>query len=339
MPSNPLISVIIPSFNHAAFLPNAINSVLTQSVRNIEVIIVDDGSTDNSPYIIKRIQDSRVRSIILDKNQGAAAATNIGVSEAKASLIAICNSDDEWLPTKLADQFKIIHEEPSLGAVFTNVQWIDESGKRKPDEELYFCNIFKQDNKSRGFWLRSLLEVDNCLCHPSILIKREVYDNCGLYNNTYRQLPDYDMWLRLLDKYEIFVIRNKSIRFRIHADNTSKESPANSIRCLNEKRAIIAKAFNRMDKYTFANAFGTRKSLGDPDFFLPLEKVLYLVSRVDTNEVMFRDIGLNMLNQFTESEQNPSKILGAYGLSPDAYYTISGLSSPWHDRRLLGPFT
>lgn len=334
----PIISVVIPSFNHGSFLPKTVQSILSQTVQDIEVIIVDDGSTDCSAAYIKSIKDKRVRSILFEKNCGAGIATNTGIFEARAPFVAICNSDDEWLKTKLTDQLKIMNADQHLGAIFSNVQWIDANGKEKESSEIPFSNIFQQGNRSRLAWLRWLIENGNCLCHPSVLIRREVYDKCGVYNNHYRQLPDFDMWLRVVERYEIFVMQEKTIRFRLQEKNTSIPTPANSARTLNERAMILADCFNRLNIENFASTFGTRKSPGDGNFCLPLEKVLYLITKGDFNELMFRSIGLKILHAFLESAENPDQALEVYGLPHDAYHIIMGLSSPWLNRQSLGPF-
>ncbi len=336
--SLPIVSVVIPSYNHGDFLPKAIQSVLSQTVQNIEVIIVDDASNDHSALVIKNIRDPRVRSIIFEKNKGAATTLNTGILEAKAPFVAVCNSDDEWIRTKLADQLKIMEGCPSLGAVFSNVTWINDLGQEKSEGEILTYHVFNQKNRSRGAWLKHLVEKTNCLCHPSVLIKREVYEHCGLLNSRYIQMPDYDLWLRVTQKYPIFVMPEKTVRFRLHEDNVSNQSPANVTRAHNELATILENFMTHVDETSFAIAFGTKKPVTDPGFCLELEKVLYLTTRSICTEVILRDIGMKLFSNLLNKD-NADKFLLAYGLSPNSYYTLLGLSSPWIDRRNLGPLT
>ena len=329
--SLPIISVVIPSFNHGNFLPEAVQSVLAQTLEAIEVIIVDDGSADNSVEFIKSIEDKRVRSIFLQQNHGACHAINTGIIESKSALIAICNSDDQWINTKLASQLEILQKNQALGAVLTDLEFIDESGKKLAKAESGSFDLFIPENRSKANWLKYLVENDNCLCHPSLLIKREVYDRCGLYDNRYRQLPDYDMWLKVVEHYEIFIMPEKAVLYRLHSNNASKPSADNHIRGFNERAMIIEQCFNRIGAECFANAFGTKKSLNDKNFSLPLEKVLYLVTRTTATEYMYRNIGARLLYQFLTYSENAIHFLEAYNMPSNSYHIIMGLSSPWLD--------
>lgn len=336
----PVVSVIIPTYNRENFILNSVNSVLSQTFQEIEVIIIDDGSTDNSPDLISSISDSRVRSIILGKNIGECEATNIGIRESKAPLIAICHSDDEWINTKLASQLEIISASSSLGAVFSYVIGMDEQGKQMAPHPYGSLQMFRQHNRSRAVWLRDLVEYGNCLCHPSVLIRREVYEECGYYDKRYRQVPDFDMWLRILERFDIFVLDQELVRYRIHRQSISSNTPDNSIRTMNEWAIILKKFFQRLSAETFAASFGTLKSLDHPEFSLPLEKSLYLSTRTRANQVMMRNIGMEILHESLETQANFSSVLKSYGLPPDTFHIMMGLSSPFtSNRQLLGPLT
>jgi glycosyltransferase involved in cell wall biosynthesis len=337
--SNPIISVIIPSYNHAPFVADAVNSVLRQSFKEIEVVIVDDCSTDDSQQVIRSIDDARVRYQLLDVNRGGSTAINIGMEMSKAALIAICNSDDLWIENKLESQMSVLAGSPEVGAVFSNVWWIDERGQQLGRSQVPFIDVFAQPNRSRANWLRTLVERGNCFCHPSVLIKREVYFDRGLYELRYRQLPDYDMWLRLLEKFNVFVMPEKTVQFRLldNNRNTAAMSPSNSARSINETNLILTSFFQRVDAANFASAFGTLKPIGDPEFCLPLEKILYLISSNGWNEVMLKDIGQKMLFSFLQ-DQNALPILHTYRLPLDLLQLLMGLSSPWIDRKAIGPW-
>lgn len=337
----PRVSVIIPSFNHAAFIKSAVNSVLTQTLQELEVVIVDDGSADCSAQIIGDLNDSRVRSIVLSRNQGACEALNIGIRESKAPLIAICNSDDEWLPEKLELQLQVLESNPELAAVFSDVFWIDEQGKELDDERIATARVFQQKNRSRAAWLRDLVQGRNCLCHPSVLIRREIYDKCGLYDNCFRQLPDYNMWLRVLEKYPIEVLSEKLVRFRVCTgqENASAPTPSNLIRDRNEQALILRRLFKRISAETFAESFGTTKSLSDPEFSFALEKSLYLAKHKGIHTTLFHDIAIETLYEFLQEQPDHGTILDSYGLPSNVFHIITGIYSPWHSRELLGQLT
>jgi glycosyltransferase involved in cell wall biosynthesis len=339
----PQISVIIPSFNHARFLSTAIESVQSQSVQDIEIIIVDDGSTDGSAEVIQQLLDSgdkRIRAVIFENNRGACTAINTGIEVSTAPLIAICNSDDAWESDKLSKQLAVLTDTPQLGAVFTDVCWVDEDAKPVRATQLPLVNIFRQRNRSRADWLRDLVEFGNCLCHPSVLIRREVYDACGIYDNYYRQVPDYDMWIRVVEKFPICVLPDQTVKFRLlrNQGNTSSPSPSNSTRSANEIARILKQFFRRVSPENFFYSFGTIKLPSDPNFSFALEKALYLLRRRHSNATLFSDIGLETLYELVHAPLS-ARILKNYDLPADFAHVAAGLSSPWVDRARLGGFS
>jgi glycosyltransferase involved in cell wall biosynthesis len=334
---SPVVSVIIPSYNHGRFLKSAVESVRSQTLDDIEIIVVDDGSTDGSQQLISDfcdLKDDRLHSIVFGKNLGACTAINVGISAAKGSLIAICNSDDLWQPYKLNMQLNSLMQSPEIGAVFTDVCWIDEERKKIRASALPFVDIFRQRNRSRTEWLRHLIEVGNCLCHPSVLIRRNVYDSCGTYDNRYRQVPDYDMWIRVVEKFQILVLSDQSVNFRLlqNQGNTSSPSPSNSNRSANEIARILRQFFARVNRENFFSAFGTMKMPSDVHFCFALEKALYLLKRQASNDTLFRDIGLGILYEFL-NRGDSSEILANYGLPRHMAQILAGISSPWVDGR------
>jgi len=127
---NPTVSVIISTYNRAHLIGRAIQSVLNQTYQDFEVIVVDDGSTDNTEEIVKSFNDPRIRYIRHEKNKGAAAARNTGIKAARGKYIAFQDSDDEWLPEKLEKQMKVFENAPpEAGVVYTDMQRINEDGE------------------------------------------------------------------------------------------------------------------------------------------------------------------------------------------------------------------
>ena len=292
------ISVVMPSYNHARFIGEAIASVLFQSHDNIEIIVVDDGSKDNSNEIIAAISDPRLIHIPLARNVGACEAMNIAIMRSSGEFIAVCNSDDIWEHDKLEIQLGVIHSANEVGAVFSDVSWIDCDGQPlKADSLPAFAFVFQQPNRSRFGWQRHLIESGNCLCHPSVLIRREVYDKIGLYDNMLRQLPDLDMWLRVVQSFDILVIPDQLVRFRIHDNNTSRKSPVSSRRNWIEHTLIARRYFCDLTADNFCRSFGFRDDkafLSGDEVALLREKINYLVSSSCSFQSIFRDIGIEM---------------------------------------------
>lgn len=328
--SVPTVSVVMPSYNHAHFINTAIDSVLNQSFQDLELIIVDDGSRDESASLISKVTDDRVRSIILERNVGACEAMNIAVRESRGRYVAVCNSDDEWHPQKLARQFEFLEKNVGIAAVFSNVVWIDDTGKPLKRMKLPpFASVFKQSNRSRYVWLRDLLSGGNCLCHPSVLLRRQVFENIGLYDNRLRQLPDLDIWIRLLQQYEIFVMSDTLVGFRLHDNNTSAPSPKSSRRSINEHRIILDKTFDEISLENFASAFGTKCLQVRSGTEFQIEKALYLLEYRGLYESMHRYLGLNRLYGLLGEPEAVQILESNYGIDVASFHEELGRYSPW----------
>jgi glycosyltransferase involved in cell wall biosynthesis len=334
------ISTIVPSYNHEAFITEALVSVLNQTVPVDEVIVVDDASTDRSLDYIRSNPDVRIRLIALEKNQGGAEALNIGITEARNEFIAICNSDDVWEPEKIERQLALLEPNPDIAAVFCDVDWIGRHGESIGDT-LPFDNVFRERNRTRHEWLRRLFAQGNCLCHPSILIRKAVYDRVGRYDNRLRQLPDYHMWLRVLQHFDIHVLPDKLVRFRIHT-NTSASSPATLLRDHNEFLDIATEFFQSLNRENFWRSFGSKIAPFDPRFDLTVEKILYLwssgVLQPPRPPVMASWLASSLAMDLLKTDAG-QKIWASYGLTMRDFHTLRGIESPWHPSRQLDTFS
>lgn len=222
----PKVTVKIPSYNHGKFIGKAIQSILDQTFQDFEILIVDDCSPDNSVEVIKSFNDPRIKLIVNEKNMGACYGHNLMIDMAQGEYIALLNSDDIWLPNKLEKQVKFLDENHNYGAVFGLIKAIDETGKDLEDKSHLINSVFKQKNKSRYEWLNYFWHHGNCLCHPSILIRKEVYSTVGYYNPVLATLPDFEMWVRVCMRYDIFIIQEPLLKFRV-LDGEKNESGVN----------------------------------------------------------------------------------------------------------------
>jgi glycosyltransferase involved in cell wall biosynthesis/SAM-dependent methyltransferase len=219
----PKVSVIIPSYNHEKYVAETIQSVLDQTYQDFEIVITDDGSTDGTVAEIRKFTDPRIRLFVFEKNQGASVAVNKCIAEAKGEYVALINSDDVFVPHKLEEQVKFLDEHPKIVAVFGYAQIIDEDGHDFTDKSHFYYNVFTQPNRTRYEWLNHFFYHGNCLCHPSVLIRKFCYNEVGLFNPRYANIPDFDFWIRLCMKYEIYIIPENLVKFRI-LKNTSNVS-------------------------------------------------------------------------------------------------------------------
>jgi glycosyltransferase involved in cell wall biosynthesis len=232
----PKISVIMPAYNHEKFVGEAIQSVLNQTFQDFELIIVDDGSQDKTLEQIKKFSDSRIKLILHERNLGAAVAMRTCLENAIGQYIAVISSDDVFLSNKLERQILFLETHPQYSAVFTLIDLIDETGNSYQDRNHKYYRLFVDKNRNRFEWLNYFFYDGNCLCHPTVLIKKECYDEIGYYDERLAQLPDFDFWIRLCLKYNLYILPEKLLKFRILSNerNTSGDSKESNIRTHNE---------------------------------------------------------------------------------------------------------
>jgi glycosyltransferase involved in cell wall biosynthesis len=242
----PKVSVIMASYNHENYVAEAIESVLSQTYQDFEFIITDDGSIDGTVGAIKKIADSRIKLFCFSKNQGVCAAMNNCIKEAKGEYIALINSDDAWMPEKLEKQVKFLEENSGIGATFTHVKIIDDNGNDRPEGSDLHTKVFAQPNKTRFQWLEHFFFKGNCLCHPSVLIRKHCYEEIGFYDERFAQLPDFDFWIRLCTRYEIYIMPANLVRFRILQEktNVSANTPKNVSRHFLEYAQVLKNYLN-----------------------------------------------------------------------------------------------
>jgi len=240
----PTVSVIMATYNHADFVKQAVESVLSQQGVDFEFLIADDGSADRTREVVFAIKDERIHFFPNEKNRGACIVTNELIESSSGEFIALINSDDYWVgQDKLAYQVQIMQEMPTVGACFGRARFVDKNGQDIDKGSLSFGTVFDQENRSQGQWLRRFFDLGNCICHPTMLIRKSCYEELGIYNNRLRQLPDFDMWIRLVKRYEIFISNRELINFRIlPGENASGQTTTNSIRTINE-HFLIADSF------------------------------------------------------------------------------------------------
>ena len=249
-----LVSVLIPAYNHEKYIKKAIESVLNQTYKNIEVIVEDDCSTDNTVREIKKIKDKRLKTIFSKKNKGPVKTMNHLLSICKGDYIAILGSDDVWYPDKLEKQLPYFKNK-KIGAVFSMMDVVDENDRINENDPI--IEIFKNKNMSRGQRMRCFFEKGNHLCHPTSIISRKAFEDIGYYNCAYRQLHDFDYWVRLTSKYDIYILNDKLIGYRrvSNGQNLSSATNEHILMHINEENNIIQYLFKIIDDNTFIDGF------------------------------------------------------------------------------------
>lgn len=256
------VTVILTSYNHSKYIREAIDSTLNQTFRDFELIILDDCSSDDSWEVISSYADPRIRAFRNAVNMGGAVEINRVISEAASTAyIAMHHSDDIWELDKLEKEVALLDAHPEIGAVFSNALAIGEDSSPLIDRQHFYSDVFNQPNRSRHEWLRHFFFRGNALCHPSALVRKACYDNCGVYPYTLAQLGDFDMWVRLCLKYEIHVLPDRLVRFRVRDNeaNTSGNRPDVRIRDRSEFQHVLKRYFGIDDFEELASIFPEAK--------------------------------------------------------------------------------
>lgn len=190
----PLVSVIVPTFNRERFLGDAIDSVLAQTYANFELIVVDDGSTDTTGELLAA--HGEAVQVIRQSNQGVSAARNAGIRASKGEFIALLDSDDYWLPEKMACQMDFFSTHPEAGICQTEEIWIRNGVRVNPK---------KKHRKHSGMIFEKTLPL--CLVSPSaVMLRKSLLDEVGLFDPSLPACEDYDLWLRIAWKYPVHLI-------------------------------------------------------------------------------------------------------------------------------------
>ena len=213
---NPAVSVVLPTYNRAALLGRAIRSVLRQSYTNFELLVIDDGSTDETPNVVAGFRDPRIRYISLAHNTGAGAARNVGIRMARGKFLAFQDSDDEWLPSKLAKQMTAFERgSVNLGMVYSDMQRILGDGTA-----TYFAapSVTSDRLINLAAWF---YQVGNLGVQSSV-IKREYLDAAGHFNEDLPAFEDLEMFIRLSRRCEFHLLREPLVRY-YDTDGISKD--------------------------------------------------------------------------------------------------------------------
>lgn len=220
----PRVSVIIKSYNHAAFVAQSIRSVLDQSFQDFEIVVTDDASTDGSADIIRSFADPRISLVVFPRNRGIAAAMNATLARAHGAFIAILNSDDYALPGRLERQVAFLDAHPDTAGVFAMARAVDESGA---DTANYvdFRAAFALPDFSRRSWLRQFFFTGNVLCSPTAMVRRTAYQRAGEYDPRLTNLQDFDMWVRMCAHAPFHVLDEELTAFRVRSENRNMSAP------------------------------------------------------------------------------------------------------------------
>ena len=213
---NELVSIIIATYNHAKFIEQTIDSVLSQSYYNFELIIVDDGSTDNTNQVVGKYEDSRIKYILIDHSGRPATPRNEGISISKGKYIAFLDSDDLWMPDFLEKSLQYFNIDKNIGVVTSKLYFINSNS----DITYNTFHDSIADNEIFGF---DKLFFQNVVNLSAAIVRRECLEKTGNFNesNKFRGVEDYHLWLRISSEYKIYFLSQVLGYYRKHEEGIS----------------------------------------------------------------------------------------------------------------------
>jgi glycosyltransferase involved in cell wall biosynthesis len=211
----PAVSIVMAAKNYARYLPQAVESVRAQTYTNWELLIIDDGSTDETTRVVQPfLADSRLRYVRSDR-LGQSRAKNLGIDLSRGQYVAFLDADDAWRPTKLEKQLAVFDGDLRPGVVFCRRSLIDEMGRSVVTKPLA-CAIPK------GFVLDEMF-VQNFVCFSSVIVRREVFSRVGRFDPEWDLAIDYDLWLRVARHFPFDFVDEELVLYRTGHGNLSKK--------------------------------------------------------------------------------------------------------------------
>lgn len=209
--SQPLVSVVIPTYNMARYLAEAVQSVLDQTYPHFEIHVIDDGSTDNPREAIAHLMASGRIQFHAIPNSGQGKAKNVGIRASRGQFIAFLDADDLWVPDKLERQLPLFTR-PGIGVVYTDFSRIDASGAPLPRGRVV----------PRTGWITNELLIDNFVTGMASIVRRECFEAVGLFDESIPMGIDYDLWLRISTKFEFEYLDYVTYLYRFWGGQMSK---------------------------------------------------------------------------------------------------------------------
>jgi glycosyltransferase involved in cell wall biosynthesis len=209
------VSVVIPTFNRARFVPDAIRSALRQTHRDLAVIVVDDGSTDGTTEVVARLADDRVDYVRIDRSGSPARARNVGISRATGQFVAFLDSDDVWLPEKIERQIEALRASPECRWSYTRFDHIDEDG-------VFMAPLRGGVGEPRSGWILEHMVTGTALVMvQSVLVEASLLEEVGGFDESPALREDLDLCFRLAARSPVVAVEANLLRIRHHVDRTT----------------------------------------------------------------------------------------------------------------------
>lgn len=248
----PLISVVITTYNYGDYLKTCLDSVLQQTHTNLEVIVINDGSTDHTDQVIAPYLTNPLIKYVRQVNAGQAIAKNNGIRQASGDYLAFLDADDYWMPQKLNRQLGLFAVDRQVGVVFSKSVWVDQLGNTIP----------VNSSRPHAGWVTNHLIVDNFVVFSSALVRRECFTKLGAFDEGLEMGIDWDLWLRFSLHYKFAFVDEQLTAYRVgHPNQMSKKQERRQEqsdfilnRFLREHPGVISpKSLRKAQAYTYRN--------------------------------------------------------------------------------------
>ncbi len=317
----PMVSVIVPTYNRAHLLGRALQSILKQTYKDFEVIVVDDGSTDNTMDVVRFFRALKINYIKHSENKGEPAARNTGVKAARGEYVAFLDSDDEWLPEKLEKEMDVFKKEPSrLGVVYSDMCEIERNGDRciwksptfMPEDGLFYKRALKYHIYGIGI--------------GSAVVKKECFGKAGLFDERLSYYVDLDFFIRLSKHYYFYHIREPLMNYHVTSDSFRWVTSAH----IESEELILKKYFDdiKQDRKTLSthywrmgrflcmhnDAKKSRPYLVKAIFAYPLnyKAIVFLILSIFGNRIFF---AIKKKKRTSKKKKN-FRLIGGLGRAP-----------------------
>lgn len=272
IPTQPLVSVVIATYNMGQYIDLAVDSILNQTWKNLEVIVVDDGSQDNTHEVMQKYQHHSNVRYIRTENQGQPKAKNTGIKNTSGDFIAFCDADDLWEPYKLEVQMPLFSQD-SIGIVYSEVSNIDENNQRytrAPNEKRYSGKVTKH------------LLIENFIPFGTSVIRRACIEKNGMFDEEFRMGIDWDLWLRYSLDWEFAYTPERTYIYRIWSGQMSTNYRGRYDHATRILKKFIAQHGNDLDSASIKKAWadmyireGVVYAKNEKLFFMPLKKIVH----------------------------------------------------------------
>jgi len=210
----PIVTVVMPVYNAALYLKEAVDSILNQTLKDFELLIINDGSTDNSLQIIQSYDDKRIRLVNNEVNCGIIKTRNKGLALSTGKYIAMMDADDISLPTRLEKQVKYLEQNKDAAVLATKLVLMNENG----EEQGYWPEDFRTTTVSQ---INKTLPISNCIGQPTVMMRADTVKSIG-YNNAFLHNEDWGLWLNIISNgFVIAKLNEVLLKYRIHSTSTT----------------------------------------------------------------------------------------------------------------------